>query len=60
MAPCFWQQNLTLHNSQIADELRARAGRWEDETKSSLIEKYGERILALPKAAKGFGFPGRR
>jgi len=58
ISPCCWRENLTVHNSEVADELRARivvmvqAGRSDDEIKSALIEKYGKRILALPEGSQ--------
>lgn len=58
ISPCCWRQNLTVHNSQIADELRAQiaimvqAGRSDDEIKAALIEKYSKRILALPEGTQ--------
>jgi cytochrome c-type biogenesis protein CcmH/NrfF len=58
ISPCCWRENLTVHNSQIADELRAQivvmvqAGRSDGEIKSALIAKYGKRILALPEGSQ--------
>ena len=58
MSPCCWQENLTLHNSQIADELRAQivvmvqAGRSDGEIRSAFIQKYGKRVLALPEGGQ--------
>ena len=60
ISPCCWRENLTVHNSQIADELRAQivlmvqAGRSDGEIKSALIERYGKRILALPEGSQRF------
>lgn len=63
IAPCCWRQNLTVHESQAADQLRAailimeKNGRTDDEIKAVLVKQYGERILALPEgAARGWLF----
>jgi len=54
MSPCCWGQNLTLHDSSIAQQLRARIlgmvneGRSDEEIKAVLVAQYGRRILALP------------
>lgn len=58
ISPCCWRENLILHNSPIADELRAQivamihVGRSDDEIKSAFIEKYNKRILALPEGSR--------
>lgn len=58
ISPCCWRENLTLHDSQIAQELRAQivvmvqAGRSDDEIKSAFIQKYSKRILALPEGGE--------
>jgi len=58
IAPCCWSENLTVHNSQIAEQLRTqiaemvRAGRTDDEIKSVLVSAYGKRILALPEGGQ--------
>lgn len=55
MSPCCWQQNLTLHDSPVANELRAsiqamvQNGRSDEEIKEALVATYGKRILALPE-----------
>ena len=63
MSPCCWQQNLTLHDSPIADELRAsiqtmvKSGRSDDEIKDAIVSQYGTRILSLPEGpARGWLF----
>jgi cytochrome c-type biogenesis protein CcmH len=54
MSPCCWQQNLTLHDSPIARELRAEiqrmvaSGRSDQEIKADLVRRYSKRMLALP------------
>jgi cytochrome c-type biogenesis protein CcmH len=55
MAPCCWRENLTLHDSGAAEELRAsirtmvREGRSDEEIKTALVKRYTKRILALPE-----------
>ena len=57
MSPCCWQQNLTVHDSPIANELRSQIrqavldGRTDEEIKASLVKQYSKRILALPEGA---------
>ncbi|HUA84902.1 MAG TPA: cytochrome c-type biogenesis protein CcmH [Bryobacteraceae bacterium] len=58
MSPCCWQQNLALHDSQIAQEMRGRIqsmvkeGRSDEAIKAVFIRQYGKRILALPEGAE--------
>ena len=61
--PCCWRDNLTIHESGIADELRVRikemvvAGRSDDEIKQALVAEYGARILIVPEGpARGWLF----
>jgi len=59
ISPCCWRENLTVHNSPVAGELRAeivlliQQGRSDDQIKSIFVEKYGKRILALPEGGLG-------
>ncbi len=54
MAPCCWMQTIDIHGSEIANELRVeirkrlRAGESADAIQASLVQRYGERILAVP------------
>jgi cytochrome c-type biogenesis protein CcmH len=54
MAPCCWTQTIDIHGSEIANDLRReirkrlRAGETADAIQASLVERYGERILAVP------------
>lgn len=54
LAPCCWDQTLDVHESELARELRreirARIHRGEtaDAVERDLVERYGERIRALP------------
>ena len=59
MAPCCWTKNVAEHDSQAAQDVRARidamvqAGRTDDEIKTALVGAYGRRILALPDGEQG-------
>lgn len=57
IAPCCWTKTLDQEQSQVAVEMKAEIrdrlfqGESEDQILSHFEEKYGERILAAPKAA---------
>jgi cytochrome c-type biogenesis protein CcmH len=59
IAPCCFMQTLANHSSPKADELKSevrallRAGLSEGEVVQHFVDKYGERILAAPRA-EGF------
>jgi cytochrome c-type biogenesis protein CcmH len=59
MAPCCWAQQVSLHQSPAADEIRQNIRRLLAEGKTSqqildiYVAEYGDRILAEPPA-KGF------
>jgi cytochrome c-type biogenesis protein CcmH/NrfF len=59
MAPCCWRENLLVHRSPAADELRAeireytRAGWTDERIKEKLIETHTRRILGTPEGAQG-------
>jgi len=56
IAPCCWSQQVSVHQSPAADQMRAdiRAmladGRSHDEVLDAFVAEYGERILAVPRA----------
>ena len=56
IAPCCWSQQVSVHQSPAADQMRAdiRAmlgqGRSHDEVLEAFVAEYGERILAVPTA----------
>ncbi|MEO8340301.1 MAG: cytochrome c-type biogenesis protein CcmH [Nitrospirota bacterium] len=58
ISPCCWRENLTIHDSPVAQELRTRistmvqAGRSDDEIKSALVAQYSKRVLALPEGSE--------
>lgn len=53
MAPCCWDQTLDVHQSPLAEQLRAEirarlaAGESEAAIESDMVARYGERVLAL-------------
>jgi cytochrome c-type biogenesis protein CcmH len=59
IAPCCWSQPVSQHPSEVSDQIRQEvrsmlaAGKSRDEIFDYYIAKYGERILATPRA-KGF------
>lgn len=63
VAPCCWRDDLSIHQSATADELRLRiqnwveAGRSDEEIKMALVGEYGKRILIVPEgSARGWLF----
>jgi cytochrome c-type biogenesis protein CcmH len=54
VAPCCWRDPLRDHHSEIADQLRAElrarleAGETAKAIEADLVQRYGERIRALP------------
>jgi cytochrome c-type biogenesis protein CcmH/NrfF len=59
IAPCCWRENLLVHHSPKADELRAeiggliQAGRTDVEIRNRLVEQYTTRILAQLEGPRG-------
>ncbi len=59
IAPCCWSQPVSQHYSEAADQIRKEvhemvaAGKSRDDIINFYVAKYGERILAAPRA-KGF------
>lgn len=59
IAPCCWRENLRVHHSPAADDLRAEirgyiAAGWTDERiKTHLVEAHTKRILAMPEGSQG-------
>jgi cytochrome c-type biogenesis protein CcmH len=55
IAPCCWTQTLDIHDSPIAEELRAelgrrlKAGEPAARIEDDLAARYGERIRAVPR-----------
>lgn len=59
IAPCCWRENLLIHSSPMADDLRSEiqrlvaAGKTDKEIEESFLTAYSTRILALPKGLTG-------
>jgi cytochrome c-type biogenesis protein CcmH len=59
IAPCCWTQPVSQHYSEVSEQIRqevramVEAGKSRDEIFDYYVAKYGERILAAPRA-KGF------
>jgi cytochrome c-type biogenesis protein CcmH len=59
IAPCCWSQPVSQHYSEVAEQIRnevqamVASGKSRDEILDYYVAKYGERILATPRA-KGF------
>lgn len=59
IAPCCWRENLLVHSSPTADELRAdirkkvEAGLTDDQIKATFLARYSTRILAMPEGIQG-------
>ena len=53
-APCCWNQTIDIHGSEKSNELRReirrrlQAGESKEAIEASIVERYGERILAVP------------
>jgi cytochrome c-type biogenesis protein CcmH len=56
LAPCCWNQTLDIHESELATALRAeisdrvRRGESADAVERDMVERYGERVRAAPRA----------
>lgn len=59
ISPCCWRENLTVHDSEVARQLRSRIrtmvldGRTDEEIKAVLVRQYTRQILALPDGLQG-------
>jgi cytochrome c-type biogenesis protein CcmH len=59
IAPCCWSQQVSVHQSPAADEMRTdirrrlEAGQSHDEIIAAYVAQYGDRIMAVPPA-RGF------
>jgi cytochrome c-type biogenesis protein CcmH len=55
VAPCCWREDLTIHDSSAARQVRAQidemvaAGRSDEQIKAALVYQYGQRILIVPE-----------
>ncbi len=58
ISPCCWRENLAVHDSAEAANLRTRIdqmvgeGRSNEEIKAVFVAEYGKRILSLPEGAE--------
>jgi len=56
-APCCWNQTIDIHGSEKSNELRReirrrlKAGESKETIEASIVERYGERILAVPPSS---------
>ena len=59
MSPCCWRENLMVHQSEQAENLRAtitgmvEQGQSDDQIRAALIQRYSIRILAMPPGVFG-------
>lgn len=59
IAPCCWTQQVSQHYSNVADQMRQEirgmltAGKTKQEILDFYVSRYGERVLAKPRA-RGF------
>ena len=58
VSPCCWRENLAIHDSQVAEQLRARvaqkveSGQTESQIVDYMVARFGERILREPRGAR--------
>jgi cytochrome c-type biogenesis protein CcmH/NrfF len=59
IAPCCWRENLLVHHSPKADELRAeiqgclKKGWSDQQIQAKLVDAYTRRILSMPEGTQG-------
>lgn len=59
LAPCCWHENLAVHSSPVAEQMRAeiagfvKEGKTEQEIVDYYVAQYGERILREPRGSRG-------
>ena len=57
LAPCCWNQTLDIHGSEVSTDLkkeirrRLRAGESADVIEASIVQRYGEKIRAVPQGS---------
>jgi len=55
VSPCCWRENLAVHDSQVAEQLRAliaemvQSGRTEPQIVDYMVARFGERVLREPR-----------
>ena len=59
IAPCCWRENLLVHHSPKAEELRAEikqladSGKSDEEIRREIVDRYSLRILSEPEGVRG-------
>jgi cytochrome c-type biogenesis protein CcmH len=57
LSPCCWREDLTIHDSPTADQVRAQIrvmiaeGKTDDQIKNTLVNEHTKRILTMPEGA---------
>ncbi len=58
IAPCCWNQTIDIHGSEVSNALRREirtrlaAGEPAEAIERSLVERYGERVIAVPRGSR--------
>lgn len=58
VSPCCWRENLAVHGSQVAEQLRdlvatlVRSGKTEPQIVDYFVARFGERILREPRGTR--------
>lgn len=58
IAPCCWNQTIDIHGSELSTQLRVeirkrlQAGETPEAIEASLVQRYGEKVIAVPKGSR--------
>jgi cytochrome c-type biogenesis protein CcmH len=58
IAPCCWNQTIDIHGSEVSTQLRVeirnrlKTGETPDAIEASLIQRYGQKIIAVPEGSR--------
>jgi len=58
IAPCCWNQTIDIHGSELSTQLRVEirkrltAGETPETIEASLVQRYGEKVIAVPKGSR--------
>ena len=58
IAPCCWNQTIDIHGSEVSTQLRVeirnrlKAGETPDAIEASLIQRYGQKVIAVPEGSR--------
>ena len=58
IAPCCWNQTIDIHGSEVSTALRVeirkrlKAGETPDAIEASLVQRYGEKVIAVPRGSR--------